>query len=126
MRDAMHLAEEPNMKRVSALSVSLALILAAGAAHAAGGDPKAGKEKAQTCASCHGEKGRAGQANYPKLAGQHADYLYRALAQYKSGERQNNVMAGMVSDLSDQDMRDLAAYYANQEAAVFTMPRSGD
>lgn len=114
------------MKRVCAVCAILTLLLAVGTAEAAGGDPKAGKEKSQTCASCHGDKGQAGQANYPKLAGQHADYLYRALKQYKSGERQNNVMAGMVSNLSDQDMRDLAAYYANQEPAVFTLPLGTD
>jgi len=114
------------MKRACAVFASLSLLLSVGMAHAAGGNPKAGKEKSQTCASCHGEKGRSGQANYPKLAGQHADYLYRALKQYKSGERENNVMAGMVTDLSDQDMRDLAAYYANQEPAVFTLPLGTD
>ncbi len=115
------------MKRVGALIATLSLLLGvASAAHAVGGNPKAGKDKSQTCASCHGDKGRAGQANYPKLAGQHADYLYRALKQYKSGERENNVMAGMVANLSDQDMRDLAAYYANQEPAVYTLPLGTD
>ncbi|MDZ7749499.1 MAG: hypothetical protein U5K43_12360 [Halofilum sp. (in: g-proteobacteria)] len=49
-------------------------------------------------------------------------YLYRSLEQYKSGARQNAVMQGMVSNLSDQDMRDLAAYYASQDSGVHTLP----
>jgi cytochrome c553 len=51
----------------------------------------------------------------PILAGQHPDYLYKQLSNFKSGARQNAVMAGMVAGLSDSDMRDLAAFYASQK-----------
>lgn len=81
----------------------------------AGGNPAAGKEKSQTCAACHGSDGNSTNTQYPILAGQHESYLYQALKDYKSGDRQNPIMAGMVSSLSDQDMLDLAAYYARQQ-----------
>lgn len=82
---------------------------------AAAGDAAAGKNKSQPCAACHGADGKSPtQPNYPILAGQHADYLLRTLKDYKSGERKNAIMAGMVAALSEQDMKDLAAFYANQ------------
>jgi cytochrome c553 len=59
---------------------------------------------------------------YPKIGGQHPSYLYQSLKQYKTGERQNAVMAGMVSNLSDEDMRDLAAYYGSVEGDLYTLP----
>lgn len=86
------------------------------------GDPEAGKEKMQACMACHGEQGVGDAEQYPILAGQHEDYLYHALKSYKEGDRNNAIMSGQVSSLSDQDMRDLAAYYAAQdpEGSVFT------
>ena len=79
------------------------------------GDPEAGKAKSQACAACHGQDGNSAAPIYPSLAGQYADYLLRTLQDYKSGARKNAIMAGMVAALSDQDMKDLAAYYASQE-----------
>ena len=111
------------MQRISALTASAILAVAASSAHAAG-NPAAGERKSQTCASCHGEQGASSNTMYPKLAGQHESYLYQALKQYKSGARENAVMAGMVANLSDQDMQDLAAFYATQEAGVYTLPLS--
>ena len=84
-------------------------------AMAASGDIEAGKTKAQMCQSCHGEDGNGvGQGDYPLLAGQHADYLFKALTDYKSGRRNNPIMAGFAATLSEQDMHDLAAYFASQ------------
>lgn len=103
------------MQRISVIIASTLLAVASGAATAAGGDPAAGEAKSQTCASCHGERGNSPSGEFPRLDGQHESYLYQALKGYKSGARQNPVMAGMVSDLSDQDMRDLAAFYASQQ-----------
>jgi cytochrome c553 len=114
------------MQRTSVLFATAALMMMLGsvnAAHAAG-DPAAGKEKSQTCASCHGENGNTDNPQYPKLAGQHPSYLYQTLKEYKSGRRENAVMAGMVSNLSDQDMRDLAAYYGSLEGDLHTLPLS--
>ena len=80
----------------------------------AGGDPAAGKSKSATCAACHGADGNSPIATNPILAGQHQDYLLQALKDYKSGARNNPIMIGMVAPLSDQDMEDLAAYFASQ------------
>jgi cytochrome c553 len=91
-------------------------LLAAGifvaAPAAASGDPQLGKAKSAACVACHGEDGRGTAPNFPVLAGQYADYLAHALKQYRSGERNNVLMAPMAAGLSDDDIADLAAYYA--------------
>lgn len=113
------------MQRISLFFATAALMLSPlSAAHAAG-DPVAGKEKAETCASCHGEKGNTQNPQYPKLAGQHPSYLYQTLKGYKSGERENAVMSGLVSNLSNEDMRDLAAYYGSLEGDLYILPLNG-
>jgi len=80
----------------------------------AGGDPEAGKEKSTVCAGCHGADGNATIGANPSLAGQYESYLYQALKQYKSGARKDLLMGNMVANLSNQDLKDLAAYYASQ------------
>ncbi|MFK8052386.1 MAG: cytochrome c [Woeseiaceae bacterium] len=89
---------------------------------------KAGKEKSQTCVACHGERGISVNSIWPNLAGQHEDYLANALTQYQlanadesNGEyvRKNGVMAGLAAALSEEDIEDLAAYFAAQEG-LFT------
>lgn len=79
------------------------------------GSVAAGEEKAAPCAACHGMDGDGILPEYPNIGGQYADYLYRTLKAYQSGERANAIMAGQVSRLSDRDLRDLAAYYAAQD-----------
>lgn len=81
----------------------------------AGGDAAAGKEKSQACQACHGPDGNSPSPAFPTIAGQYEDYLLHALKQYKSGERNNPVMAGQVAALTDEDMKNLAAYYASQK-----------
>jgi cytochrome c553 len=71
-------------------------------------------EKAAQCAACHGPAGVATAPNFPNLAGQHRDYLAHALAQYKTQERQNAIMAGFAAPLSDADIAALTAYYSSQ------------
>ncbi|HRP95446.1 MAG TPA: cytochrome c [Rhodocyclaceae bacterium] len=78
-------------------------------------DAARGKELSTVCGACHGPDGNSPSADFPKLAGQHREYLYRALLDYKLGNRQDPVMTGQVAELSRQDMRDLAAFYATQE-----------
>jgi cytochrome c553 len=80
-------------------------------------DTEAGKQKAaEACASCHGPEGRQSTApTYPVLAGQHRDYLLHALKAYKSGARDNALMASIVSGLSERDMENLAAWFASRE-----------
>ena len=80
------------------------------------GDVAAGKTKSVTCVACHGEDGNSASNLYPKIAGQHPSYLEKQLTQFKSGERSDPIMAGMVAALSEQDIKDLAAYYASQVA----------
>lgn len=79
----------------------------------AGGNAAAGKEKSATCAACHGPEGMSATPQFPNIAGQYEDYLYQSLLDYKSGARNNAIMAGTVATLSDQDMKDLAAYFAS-------------
>ena len=80
----------------------------------AAGDAEAGEAKAAPCAACHGQGGNASIPTYPKLAGQGEEYLVKQLQDFKSGARNNAIMAGQVANLSEQDMQDIAAYYAKQ------------
>ncbi len=82
------------------------------------GNPEAGKKKAESCAGCHGEDGNSEDHAYPRLAGQYEDYLIKALKDYKSGMRANPVMSGFAAGLSEQDMADVAAYYASQRRGL--------
>jgi cytochrome c553 len=102
--------------RLLALVIGFAL---AGAANAAG-NAAAGKEKAaQVCAACHGPEGnKPSDPTQPILAGQHYDYLVRALADYKSGRRNNPIMKGFASQLSKKDMEDLAAWFSQQKSSL--------
>jgi cytochrome c553 len=78
------------------------------------GNIEAGEAKSATCVACHGADGNSPSNLYPKLAGQHKSYLEKQLKQFKNGERNDPIMMGMSAALSEQDMKDLAAYYASQ------------
>jgi cytochrome c553 len=83
----------------------------------AAGDPVAGKSKSFTCTGCHATPGwRNAYPAYrePKLWGQHAEYIVAALKEYQSGAREHGTMHAVAASLSDQDMADLAAYFASQ------------
>jgi len=89
--------------------------------HAAeAGDPVAGKNKTTMCAGCHGIGGYKTVFpevyHVPKLGGQHAAYLVKALQEYKAGNRSHPTMHAIAAGLSDKDMADLAAYYASDAA----------
>jgi cytochrome c553 len=75
----------------------------------------AGKAKSAMCSACHGVDGNSLVPMYPKLAGQHAEYTAKQLKEFKSGARENAVMAGMAAALSEQDMAELGAYFASQK-----------
>ena len=79
------------------------------------GDAEAGKSKSAVCAACHGADGNSTNAAWPSLAGQHSSYIYKQLTDFKEGRREDASMAGMVANLSDQDMQDLAAYFESQQ-----------
>lgn len=78
-------------------------------------DTDSGKEVAKQCVACHGEDGNSPTPNFPRLAGQHEDYLLYALQSYKQGKRKNAIMAGIVAALSEEDMRNVALYYSRQQ-----------
>ncbi len=86
------------------------------------GDAEAGKQKAVTCQACHGADGLGTNPMYPILAGQYEDYLVHALKAYRDGSRKNAIMAGLAAPLSDEDIKDLAAYYASLPSALHTLP----
>jgi cytochrome c553 len=75
----------------------------------------AGQKLAQPCAACHGPDGNSPSAEFPRLAGQHYDYLVRALKDYKSGARKNPIMAPQAANLTPRDMEELAEYFSNQK-----------
>ena len=84
------------------------------------GNPDNGKAKAaQVCAACHGPDGNKPSApDQPILAGQHYDYLVRALTDYKTGARANPIMKGFASQLSAKDIEDLAAWFASRKSPL--------
>lgn len=103
-----------NLKNILRLAC-LALWLPAAAS---AGDIAKGKELSATCAACHGADGNSTIPANPKLAGQYESYLIRALSDYRSGARNNAIMAGFATALSDKDIRDLAAYFASQSSEL--------
>ena len=82
----------------------------------ANGDIQRGKEQSVTCAACHGQDGNSINPEWPNLAGQHEKYLLLALNSFKETSRQNVLMTSQVTQLDEQTMEDLAAYYASQSA----------
>lgn len=96
----------------TALFIMLAS-MAAFSTQVSAADIEAGKAKSATCAACHGANGISAIPTYPNLAGQKPAYIVQQLKAFKSGERKNAIMAPMAAMLSDQDMENLAAYYAS-------------
>jgi cytochrome c553 len=101
------------MKKLIVAAASGALLLIS--SHGMAANIEAGKKKAaEVCAACHGPDGNSPAPAFPKLAGQHADYLAKTLSEYKSGVRKDPIMAGMAAPLSKEDIENLAAYFATQ------------
>jgi len=82
------------------------------------GDAEAGKNKAVTCGACHGADGNSVNPVWPSLAGQHPTYTVAQLQAFKNGTRTEPLMLGQVMSLSDEDMRNLAVYFASMPAAA--------
>jgi cytochrome c553 len=111
--------------------LALILSLLASCSVWAQGSIEAGKAKSQTCVACHGADGNSQLAMYPKLAGQHAKYIEKQLKDLKLGMtsggkqgRYDPVMSGMAMPLSEQDMQDLAVYYASLPISNNTTPEN--
>ena len=107
------------MKANSTLQIiaATALLACSGTLQAADGDPAAGKAKNSMCIGCHSIGGYKTVFpevySVPKIGGQHAAYIVKALQEYKSGNRSHPSMRAIAASLSDKDMADLAAYYAS-------------
>jgi cytochrome c553 len=81
------------------------------------------EEHLKNCATCHGDDGNKPlQPDFPKLGGQHYDYLLHSLKAYRSGARKNPIMAGQAKDLTTREMEALAAYYAKQKSTLHVVP----
>lgn len=86
--------------------------------------PATARPKAsEVCLACHGTNGVGITADYPSLSGQHADYIERALTDYKKGGRKNVIMAGMAATLTEQDIRELAHFYATRTPSLETLSK---
>lgn len=106
------------IKHIAITTFALSFLPGISAAHA--GDAARGKEKSAACAACHGEDGNSKAPSFPRIGGQHEDYLLQALKAYKKGTRKNAIMGAQVTALSEQDMADLAAYFASQKGPLVT------
>ena len=102
--------------RATALVLALAFALPALASPT--GNAAAGKQKAGTCAACHGDGNKTLNDTYPKLAGQYPDYIEKALKDYRSGKRKNPIMGAQAKELKDQDIADLAAYFGSLQPQI--------
>jgi cytochrome c553 len=101
------------------LAVTITLLVSCSALPVlAAGDPEAGKTKSAQCAACHGADGNSLNPAWPKLAGQHADYLVKQLWYFEHGERENETMKPMASVLDEQGREDVSAYYAGQKTTI--------
>jgi cytochrome c553 len=108
---------DQDIEDVAAYLASSALAASAPAAGTAPG------KVTELCAACHGANGVGITENYPTLAGQHADYLARALVEYQKGDRKNAIMATFVTQLSAADIKAISNYYAGQQPPLQTVAR---
>ena len=97
--------------------LAVAALAVTNSAHA-GGDPAAGREKAKVCRTCHGMDGVGKLPTVPNIGGESDFYLTKQLKAFRNGDRRDEQMAIIARDLSDQDIADLAAYFASIEFTV--------
>lgn len=109
------------MLKIFCLLMASTLLLLGTSVHA-NGDIAAGKEKSALCSACHGMDGNGIEAlpSQPRLAGQHAEYTEKQLRDFKSEARKNAIMAPMVAALNDEDISNIAAYYASLKGTTGT------
>jgi cytochrome c553 len=100
------------------LTSSMFAVAAVNAEPLVEGSAEAGQARSVTCAACHGPDGNSANPAWPSIAGQNATYVLKQLQAYKSGNRADPLMTGQAMPLSEQEMRDLAVYYAGQTAAA--------
>lgn len=105
-----------------AIVSTVALLALSGTSSA--GDIERGRALSASCTACHGADGNSAIPANPKLAGQYDSYIEFALKSYRDGTRQNAIMASFAANLSDQDIADLAAYFAAQTPTLGVVPRN--
>ena len=109
------------MTKTIRTALLVAMLPMAASTPAAAADLAAGAAKVkEVCQACHGLDGNSTSPDYPRLGGQHADYLRQALRDYKSGARKNPIMNGFAATLSERDIENVAEYFASQPQVVFT------
>src|SRR5690606_8455690 len=102
-------------KNSSTGKILLGLVLSLPLVAFAAGDAAAGKAKSGTCAGCHGPNGKSANDLWPNLAGQKAGYLAKQMKDFRDGKRTDPMMSSMSKGLTDQDIANLAAYYAAEK-----------
>jgi cytochrome c553 len=107
------------MNRHALMVAAMAVILTAAGSANAGGNAAEGEKKSAVCAACHGPGGNAPTTpDYPRLAGQHEDYIENALHDYQKGARKDPVMSAQAAALTAQDIMDLATYFSSQKGSL--------
>jgi cytochrome c553 len=114
VQEPVSVTAKPRRHRLWLTALVAACGIAAPAAFGQTGSVEAGRTKAATCAACHGADGNSVAPDWPSLAGQHAAYIVRQLQAFKAGERQDVTMTPFAMTLTDQDVLDVAAYFAAQ------------
>jgi cytochrome c553 len=113
------------MKIQRFLTITLMSLILSSIAEAAGNVAAGEKIATAVCAACHGADGNSLVSMYPKLAAQHPAYITKQLMNFKAGERQNAIMAGMVTTLTPEDMSNLGAYFGAQSAKSASATKNG-
>ena len=109
------------MKHIATLLSFGAALAFASTTVLATGNAENGKQKTATCFACHGVDGNSVDPQYPRLAGQYNKYLQFVLHEYKDGQRNNPIMKGMASTLSDQDIEDVSTYFSSLPTKLDTL-----
>lgn len=108
------------MKLTTAMLALAGFCLAGTASAIERGDVERGEDLSLACMACHSTDATNNNPEWPRLYGQHGEYLLQALRDYKSGSRENAIMQMQVDHLSEQDLRDLAAYFSQREGQLYT------
>ena len=99
-------------KPLLVVAIALTAVFATGAQ---GADIEAGRQKSASCVGCHGVDGNSDSPVNPNMAGQKEQYLVTTMLDYKSGKRQHSLMQAILAPLSEEDIRDMAAFYSSQK-----------
>lgn len=113
------------IKKLLALSISIAFSAAPGVSQAEG-SISMGKSNASQCTGCHGEDGNSMISSFPKLAGQHESYLVKQLQAFKDGSRNDSMMASLAQDMDLATIENFSAYYASQKVSKNDLPLLDD